>query len=399
MFRRLLALLLALAATVPAFCQAPDSTLRKDLHAFLEKYTAAMEDLPVSGKTEECDVIIDSTPEGELRADVAMWLFDHYIHGPVMGEEAVAVAIYDKWLAGGKSGNGEDDLAAARMMTEFCRHSLVGSGAVPLTLQGLDGREVAVPGTGDSRDAYTVLYFYDTTCKTCQATSVLLRNILPDFQSLDITLIAVYAGGDRQAWAAYAASQLAVDAPNVTVLHAWDPECSSDYIRYYDVLGTPRLYLIDNKGIIQGRRLTVEALKSLLMGATVDAELHARVPEGSPMPGISVPATMVRGGGRGERDGVYKLGRKSLSGRTYVMFYTPRCSRCDEQKNGLLGSLRRRDRALLVNLEETDGELLRDLLDTFDLTVLPHILCTDRRGRVVAKYLDFSAGAGSGAGD
>jgi|GEM_PF-1488438 len=362
------------------------------MHELLARYTAAIEDLTTEDKKAECDIIISNSPEGPLRADVVMWLFDHYMHSRVMGDESVAVAIYDKWIDGGVTPVGEDDLQSARIMVQFCRSSLVGADAPAIDLQGLDGRPVSLPMHCSSPDDYTVLYFYDTTCKSCKAMTILLRSVLSDFQALQIKLVAVYTGVDRDSWQEYARSQFDIQAENLSIIHAWDPECTSDYVRLYDVLGTPRLFLIDSKGIIQGRRLTVEALKRMLMAATVDAELHARVPEGSVIPDISVPATMVRSG-RADSSGIFNLRQKRFCGRTYIMFHTPYCHRCEEQTEGLKASLRRRDRAIMVNLDDvsrTDEAILKELLDTFDLTVLPHIICTDRRGRVLSKYLDFN---------
>ena len=52
--------------------------------------------------------------------------------------------------------------------------------------------------------------------------------------------------------------------PNVKLLHCWDPEVESDYLRLYAVISTPKMYMIAPEGSIIGRRLEIESLQSLL---------------------------------------------------------------------------------------------------------------------------------------
>ena len=174
---------------------------------------------------------------------------------------------------------------------------------------------------------------------------------------------------------------------NVTVVHAWDPQGVSDFALKYDVLGTPRMFLVDADGFIVGRRLNSEALKRLLGVAEIQRDLASRAPVGTLMPDISVPSTLLtQRKSLSQSAGVHSLRQRSR--RTTVVFYTHGCGTCSETLSAAKASLRRRQRALLVDMDEVlsqDSALAATLFDTFDLTVMPKTFVLDRRGRIVAK--------------
>ena len=74
---------------------------------------------------------------------------------------------------------------------------------------------------------------------------------------------AVYCGQDKKEWRRFRQS-FRVRNPKVGVVHAWDPEVKSDYLRLYGVMSTPRLYFADTDGEILGRRLEIESLDEII---------------------------------------------------------------------------------------------------------------------------------------
>ena len=66
----------------------------------------------------------------------------------------------------------------------------------------------------------------------------------------------------RKAWRQFRCS-FKVKNPLVKVVHLWDPEIDSDYLRLYGVISTPKLYMVSSRGEIIGRRLEVENLHEM----------------------------------------------------------------------------------------------------------------------------------------
>lgn len=362
-----------------------DSSAFARMDGMLSEYVHAIEDLAREEKSAECDFIISACTDSSLRAHVTGWLFRHYSDSRLMGEEGVAVAIYDHWISPAKAVLPTQEKREAEVFVMFNRESLVGAQAPLLTLENHDGQPVEIPGRHDRQ---TVLFFYDTDCAKCKVESILLDAWLSE-TSTPLTVFAIYTGRDRAAWDKYIGERFSCTNDKVEIRHCWDPEMGSDFVRHYGVLGTPRIFAIDEQGIIRGRRLTVEALKQVVALGEIRSELYARSPIGSRIADIAVRGTLT--GRKGSTEGIHRIDR--LGGRrNYIVFYTPSCNNCKEQLAAVRNALGKRERALFVNMDDivaADGALAAELFDTFDLSVMPHIILTDRRGRILDKYLSL----------
>ena len=253
------ALLLCFAAS--AFAQQLDSTRLAPLDSLLGEYYEAMiyEALPT--KYQECDFLIESCPDSLVRQWVATRIFEHYMDNPpLMGEEAVAVYVYDKWFASGKITMADEWLAfSAKLFVDFNRASMLGMEAPVLDLLPPMGSEKVV---APEKGVPSVLYFYDTSCSKCRATSIVLPHVLEDV-TFPVTVFMIYTGQEGDEWAEFR-TVFSIANPNVKIVHAWDPEIESDYQKQYGVLSTPKMFLVGADGVIEGRRLEVEALAQLL---------------------------------------------------------------------------------------------------------------------------------------
>ena len=247
--RKWLVCLLAAVFTLSARAQEP----YPELGARLEEYFAALagESAPVI--TAECDYLISSSQDSLIRQYVALKIYDHYLQSKIMGDDAVAVHVAQKWfLSGEVPMHSEGDLFNARLFTEFNKSSLIGLPAPELSLYSQDGMAVQVPAAGE----YSVLYFYDTSCATCKVETARLKAFVASGE-YPVQVFAIYVGMSEEAWEEYRAA-----FPGV--VHVWDPEIESDWQRLYGVLQTPRMFLVDPSGIIVGRGLDTPALCLLL---------------------------------------------------------------------------------------------------------------------------------------
>lgn len=362
-----------------------DSSAFARMDGMLSEYVHAIEGLAQEEKSAECDFIISSCTDSTLKAHVTGWLMKYYSDSRLMGEEGVAVDIYDHWIASDKAALPAQEKREAEVFVMFNRESLVGAQAPQLTLLDADGQTIEVPGR---QDRQTVLFFYDTDCAKCKVESILLDAWLSE-TSTPLTVFAIYTGRDRNAWDKYTGERFSCTNDKVEIRHCWDPEMESDFVRHYGVLGTPRIFAIDEHGIIRGRRLTAEALKQVVALGVIRSELYARAPIGSRIADITVHGNLTDR--KGSTEGIYRIDR--LGGkRNYIVFYTPSCNNCKEQLAAVRNALGKRERALFVNVDDivaADGALAAELFDTFDLSVMPHIILTDRRGRILDKYLSL----------
>lgn len=263
--------LLFLTVAADAFAQL-DSTVRAALDKRLSEYFAAIEFEGPETQKGECDFLIDTCVDSLMRQHVALSAYEHYRDSKVMGAEAVAIHVFDKWFDSGKvKMRDENELLAARIFAEFNRRSLIGNKAPEMTLFDLDGDPITL--FDEPSDRFTVLYFYDTSCPTCKVQSLLLRNLFRE-EDFPVDFIAVYASDNEEEWRDYAFGQLRFDARMVRVHHMWDPVMESDFQRKYGVIQTPRMFLIAPDGTILGRELDVRALAMMLHNIFDEVELE-----------------------------------------------------------------------------------------------------------------------------
>ena len=482
--RRLVVALAALSASLLAFAQQP----YPELGAKLDQYFLALAGEPVSVQNEECDFLIESCQDSLVRQYTALKVYDHYLKSKIMGDDAVAVHVARKWFLSGKvKMKSEDDAFHAQLFVQFNENSLIGNPAPQLTLFAPDSSSVRIP----AKDAYSVLYFYDTGCATCKKETPRLQELI-DSGKFPVTVYAIYVGASAEEWAAYRDKFTGVT-------HLWDPEVTSDWQLLYGVLQTPRMFLVNPTGEIVGRGLDTPALEILLnrelskeeyvygeasemerlaqlfdiygdtlkvsdimsvadyMAARTFGEgdvnaykqtigdllyylfsqrtevyrdasvpfiqkyieqpeiwsteadkaqvtslgelmvaLASRTPVGSQVPDLKVPGTLHRKPGlfrKGVKEGEFRL-RKLKGNPGYLIFYTGGCSACQELLAAVddIVANDRKARILLIDMDalfNDNPEKANELLDNFDLSVLPFVLQLDRKGVVRHRYVQL----------
>ena len=129
-------------------------------------------------------------------------------------------------------------------------------------------------------------------------------------------------------------------------------------------------------------------IRRIVRPAEVCKDLLDRVPVGSRIPRLKVRGVLLKDDGPVDLSDVRNRRLRSLRGNpSYILFHTPGCSTCDAELEAVRSVFEAEPgaRVLLVNPEENGVELL----DAFDLSVLPFALKMDRKGTVLAKYISF----------
>ena len=95
--KRLFALMAALFVAASAL-MAQDDGRYDALKDKLDEYFVALTGEATELINQECDFIIESCQDPEVRQWVALYVYDHYLSSKVMGEEAVAVHVAQEWF-------------------------------------------------------------------------------------------------------------------------------------------------------------------------------------------------------------------------------------------------------------------------------------------------------------
>ena len=490
----LIGLLFCFIGMQAVYAQQLDPTVREALDIRLKEYFSAIQREGIDVQKGECDFLIETCTDSLMRQHVAQSVYEHYVSSPVMGAEAVAIYVFDKWFASGMVRMRSDsEMLAAKVFAEFNRQSQIGQKAPELTMESFDGDLISLFGPDDHAGRFRVLYFYDSSCATCKVQTILLRHLLQD-EDFPIDLYAIYASDKRQEWKSYMDDQLSLAVSRTRVYHLWDPDFDSDFQRKYGVIQTPRMFLIAPDGTILGRGLDAQALSQMLHAIFDEVELEygseesmalfdsifeggvssardvanisahissatlekgdtlmfrqmagdllyylslqsgegykdgldgfidgyilsradiwktsddslkvvgmaqmyddllSRSTPGKLVPDMKLPAKLYAAGK--EKEGEFSL-RKLRGEVNYIMFVTDGCHVCAAEKEAasILSSENKKVKILVVNVDDIlvlDPGLAGRMFDTFDLSSLPFILQTDKKGRILRRYLSLA---------
>lgn len=120
--------------------------------------------------------------------------------------------------------------------------------------------------------------------------------------------------------------------------------------------------------------------------AAMMKELLDRVPYGSKIPKLKVRGVLAKADASASDIKTYRL-RRLRGNPSWLVFHTPGCSSCEAALEAAPDVMSRNpgSKVLLIDPEENGQELL----DIFDLSVLPYVMKLDRKGTVTGKYLIF----------
>ena len=257
-------LLTAIFAAALSFAPAAHAQEPAVFNSVTEYFDSLSLTLPADSICTKVDSLIVQGGSAEQKSRIAGLAFDYFSGSSLMGMDAVAVHIADRWFLS-RELKWSDEATFPMLYTyaEFNRQSLIGKPAPELNMESYEGGTVSTR-TGDG--SYKILYFYDETCGTCREQTAQLVSLLKGYDGEAVSLYAINSMGDRTTWKPYIDEYFAQipTGRKMAVYNLTDPEDRNDWRRKYGVLKTPTMVLIDPDNVIVGRQLDCNALAQLL---------------------------------------------------------------------------------------------------------------------------------------
>ncbi|MDH6355674.1 peroxiredoxin [Dysgonomonas sp. PH5-45] len=187
-----------------------------------------------------------------------MRLFNNAAHSKVMGMENTWAKLAEDYIF-------EKDIAwidstqRENIQAEYAKiqYNRIGMLAHDLTLDLLDGGQTSIYGVDAN---YMVLYFYDPTCGHCSIEAPLLHDeFYKKYKSTGVEVMAINVNHDKTIWEDFVERKKLTDWINCA-----DVDYKSQYWMFYDVSGTPMLYLLDKERKIIAKKITEKQLIDIM---------------------------------------------------------------------------------------------------------------------------------------
>ena len=106
---------------------------------------------------------------------------------------------------------------------------------------------------------FTALFFYDPDCGHCKTETPKVKEVIDAYADKGVQVYAVCTEFDEDMWKDFIIKQETESWINVI-----DLENKSNFRGKYNIMGTPRLYLLDEKKKIIAKQIDSKALNEIL---------------------------------------------------------------------------------------------------------------------------------------
>ena len=188
---------------------------------------------------------------------VAKLLNTYGVESKIMGMDAVYVHMVEQYYLSGDAWWA--DSALIEKMKERARAlspNLVGEPAPDFYAYDMNNAQKNLY----SVDAeYTILYFWDYDCGHCKEVTPKLSKIYPQYADKGVKVFAVSINGDVEIWKEKLREYGLGNAINVQ-----DHRRQSGFDQQYDILSTPRIFILDKDKIIRYKQISVDQVEEIL---------------------------------------------------------------------------------------------------------------------------------------
>lgn len=191
-----------------------------------------------------------------IKSYVVRHLFSLFYTSEVMGMENVAFHLAEEWLITDSLLHTEPELQReVETFIRFNRECLLGMTAPDLTLPDMNGKWHQIQAI---QSTYTVLVFFEDNCPACSSKLLKLVAFSKEQDLPQIQFVAIYTGNNTSVLEQYTSY-----FPNGW-LTLWDPDMHSRFPEKFNILSTPKLFLLDREKTIIGRDIGTKTMKQII---------------------------------------------------------------------------------------------------------------------------------------
>jgi len=224
------------------------------MEKYLNEYTLQAPD----SINKSLDILIEKVRQSkELFKYVISWSTNHYESSKIMGQDAVFVHLVFTYFVTQQT-PWIDQVKLTNIIDKAMRISpnLIGSIAPYLEIPDESGvnqslHEINAP--------FTAIFFYDPDCGHCKTETPKVKEIIEKYANKGVKVYAVCTEFDEKIWQEFIIEQGVESWINVI-----DIENKSNFRGKYNIMGTPRLFVIDENKKIIAKQIDSTALNEIL---------------------------------------------------------------------------------------------------------------------------------------
>lgn len=188
-------------------------------------------------------------------------LFMKYAKSEIMGYDAIYVYMADNYFLNGTAWwTTEKGITELRDRVEAIRPTLIGKIAPNFTIQDSLGKN-KIFHDFVGKNKYTLLVFWNSDCGHCQHEIPILKQVYNDsLKNLGLRVFAVSTEQTDSSFRAFAAKNCAPDW-----LTCVDLRGTSAFRKEYDVIATPKVFIIDNNYKIIAKNIPMHNIADFIL--------------------------------------------------------------------------------------------------------------------------------------
>lgn len=224
---------------------------------FLDKHTAPA----VDSITRACDMIIERAKANyDFYQYTVNLLINKYAASNIMGHEAVYVHMAEKYyLSGLADWADEATINKLKKRVTAIKPTLIGKVAPEIVMTDINGKLQTLSRFVTQND-FTIIAWWNSTCGHCKKEMPKLRDLYETkLVNEKVGVFAVSTEHQDDEW------KKAIEELNLkSFMHVIDLTNTNPAQAWYDVYSTPQILVLDNKGKILAKKISIEDIPGLI---------------------------------------------------------------------------------------------------------------------------------------
>lgn len=204
----------------------------------------------------EIDRILKQPLAKEIKNHFIWHLTLKYEYPDIMGLDKVFVHMVQNYFHTKKiTGISQNIIDNIEKRAKKIEQVLIGKKAADLIMMDTSNKPQSLYNLNSE---YTLVFFWDQECQTCQKEIILLRDLLSE-NIFDLKVFAVGTDSKLNEWKKYIVDN------TLKMIHVNGTQSfSADYHTLYDIYSTPTAYLLDKNKFIIAKRLSINQIKNFI---------------------------------------------------------------------------------------------------------------------------------------